>query len=329
MRTRQIKITLLISIISGAFCTAVILPLSARGSYQKKTDYSRFTHKTHSGKVKIPGSQETQEPQELKCDSCHQRQASRSPEAMSVATTQHNRRLQVNFPGHNACVECHITQFTMRQTCAICHNQEQGLVSLPPLRNFPARYDYNAYFDGKQHADHVNKYALPDGGKLDCGYCHKPTVKQAARTIPSHPECYVCHTPESGDAKASLKVGCGICHKSSAKTEEIKPFFEKLTSKAYGASFTHQTHITYAGGKCDECHTIEGGYNQPLPVPSKIQVTGHRSRAERSGRGCFSCHDDRMHGGRRVFGDNDFSACKKCHKTQDKNGNYVAPRKEG
>ncbi|MGH9802724.1 MAG: hypothetical protein ACRD82_20345, partial [Blastocatellia bacterium] len=153
MRTRQIKIILLTSIISGALCATVMLPLSARGSYQKKpekTDYSRFTHKTHSGNVSIPGSQETQE---LKCDSCHERQAARASVAKALGTTERNQHLQVSFPKHNACVECHITQFTARQTCAICHSQE--LSARPPQRDFPVRRDYNAYFDGRQHADHV------------------------------------------------------------------------------------------------------------------------------------------------------------------------------
>jgi hypothetical protein len=327
MRTQKIKIILLVSIsLFGTLCAAVILPLSARGSYQQKPDYRHFTHKTHSGAVKLPGSQETRE---LKCDSCHERQVAGAPATGLVATTERNKRLQVNFPGHKACVECHITQFTLRplQLCAICHNQEQGLTARPPQRDFPTRHAYNAYFDGKQHADHVNKYALPTGKKLDCSYCHQPTAKQAALTIASHPECYVCHTPGSGDAKASLKAGCGVCHTNMA--ESVEPFFKKYTSRAYGASFTHRTHVAYAGGKCDACHTLEAKYNQPLPAPSKIRVKEHLSPGERSGRGCFSCHDGGTHYGRAVFRSEDPGACIKCHKTQDKNGRPLVLAKEG
>jgi hypothetical protein len=326
MRTQKIKSILLIAVAFGA---AVSLPLSAGGIYQEKADYSRFTHKTHSGSVKLPGSQETRE---LKCDSCHERQVFRAPAARLVATTERNRQLQMNFPGHKACVECHITQFTRRplQTCAICHSQEQGLTARPPQRDFPKRHEYNAYFDGQQHIDHVNNYALPDGRKLDCGYCHKPTAKQAALTIPSHPECYVCHAPGSGDAKASLRAGCGICHWLPANPDELKPFSAKYTSRAYGASFAHRTHITYAGGKCDACHTLAGKYNQPPPAPSKIRVKEHLSRGEQSGRGCFSCHDGGTHYGRRaVFSGEDANACVKCHKTQDKNGLPLVRATEG
>lgn len=306
------------------FAPTVTLPLSARGGYQKKTDYSRFTHKTHSGAVRISPSHETQE---LKCDSCHERRVSRAPVDRSVATTERNERLQVNFPAHRACVECHITQFTAHQTCAICHSQE--LASLPPQRDFPARRDYNAYFDGKQHVDHVNKYPLPGGGKLDCVYCHKPTVKQAALTIPSHQECYVCHAPGSGDPKGSLKAGCGVCHRSPTNPEQIEPFSAKLKSRAFGASFAHKTHVDYAGAKCVACHTIEGRYNQPLPAPTKIRVKNHLSPGERSGRGCFSCHDGGTHYGRAVFSGEDARRCAECHKTQDRKGRPLVLSTEG
>ena len=321
MPREKIKITLLIS---AVLCAAVILSLSARGSDQQKIDYHRFTHKTHSGQVKIPGSQETQE---LKCDSCHERPSSRATDKPIVATTERNKQLQVKFPGHHACVECHITQFTKRQTCVICHNQAQSLVALPPQRDFPTRYDYDALFDGQQHIDHVNKYALPDGQKLACSYCHKPTSKEVGRTIASHAECYVCHTPGSGDAKASLKAGCGVCH--TRMVESVEPFSTKYTSRAYGASFTHRTHINYAGGKCDDCHTLEGKGNQPLPAPSKIRVKEHLSPHERSGRGCFNCHDGGTHKGRVVFSGESRSACTKCHQTQDKNGGFLVLPKEG
>jgi hypothetical protein len=168
---------------------------------------------------------------------------------------------------------------------------------------------------------------LPDGGKLDCGYCHKPTSKQAALTIPSHQECYLCHAPGSRDAKASLKAGCGTCH--TQVVNSVEPFSKKYTSRAYGASFTHRTHVAYASGKCYGCHTIEGRYNQALPVPSKIRVKEHLSPGERSGRGCFSCHDGGTRYGRTVFSGEDAGACVKCHKIQDKKGSPLVLATEG
>jgi hypothetical protein len=280
-------------------------PDTARGLAQEQKDYSRFTHKSHSGAVKVPGTNQTRE---LKCDSCHERQAS-SP--ARVATTQRNEQLQLKFPGHKACVECHVTQFTSRplQTCSICHSQEQGLNARPPQRDFPARSDFNAFFDAKQHEAHI-KYKLPDGQTANCAFCHKPTAKQAALTIPAHAECYVCHTPGSNDQKASLKAGCAVCH--TQMVESVQPYLLKYKTKAYGARFTHRTHVGYANGNCAACHTISGGYNQP--VPRTIKTTAHLGDAERGGRGCFSCHDGaKQFSGRAIFSGDDFGHCGKCH----------------
>jgi hypothetical protein len=318
-------------LLTAALGTAVSLPLLARGSAQVKPDYSRFTHKTHVGIVKLPGSQETRE---LKCAACHERLTSRQP---VLATNEHNQRLQLNFPGHKACVECHITQFTKRplQTCVICHSvgqdQSQGMTTRPPQRDFPARRDFNAYFDGKQHLDHVNKYKFADGRKLACEVCHKPTAKQMALTIPSHAECYVCHAPGSNDAKARLKADCSVCHTKMASqmAERVEPFSAKYTSRAYGALFSHRTHVAYGGGSCAACHTLEGKYNQPLAAPSRIRVKEHLSPGERSGRGCFSCHDGGTHYGRAVFSGEDAGACIKCHKTQAKNGTPLVRPTQG
>ena len=331
MWLQRIKITFVL--LSVALSAAVVLSLPPRGAGQEKTkvDYNHFTHKTHTGKVKVSAGGQTRE---LKCDSCHERQPTRDflPMAAAttkpiVATTERNKNLQLKFPGHQACVDCHVIQFTSRplQTCTICHNQDQGLSANPPQRDFPARKDYNAYFDRKQHADHVNKYALADGQKLDCGYCHKATAKQVAFTIPSHPTCYVCHAPESSDSKASLKSDCGVCHKVVASAEP--PFSDKYQSRAYGAAFSHQTHVKYAGESCNYCHTIDGDYNQP--APSKLQVKEHLTLAQRSGRGCFSCHDGGTHFGRQAFSGEDTNTCAKCHKTKDKNGRFVVFKTEG
>src|SRR5438046_1016759 len=125
MRTRPLKISLVWSIV--VLCAAVTLPLVARNQPvsiqpassqpQEKKDYSRFTHQTHAdltGKpktVKVPGTNLTRE---LKCDSCH----TWPTPAMNAATTPtpapvpaRNQQLQLKFPGHKACIECHVIQF--------------------------------------------------------------------------------------------------------------------------------------------------------------------------------------------------------------------------
>ena len=291
-------------------------PIQTAQTSKEPIDYEHFTHKSHLGTINVPG---TNHARVLKCESCHER---RDVTNGIVTNTNRNIQLSLKFPGHKACVECHVTQFTMnskQQTCTICHETKQGVVigTRPPQRNFPQRYDFTAFFDAKQHEMHVT-YDLPNGGRrLDCNFCHKQEPKPAVLGIASHPECYVCHSPGSGDQKANQKSDCKACH--TEMVPNIQPFSAKYVSRAYGASFTHKAHVDYMSGKCDMCHTVSGGYNQP--TPTSLKVKQHLGPAERSGRGCFSCHDGGMHYGRKVFsgepGTEGGGSCNRCHKRDD------------
>jgi predicted CXXCH cytochrome family protein len=308
---RTVKLALALS------CTAILLaPFAARGQQankqspppeKKPVDYNRFTHETHLGVIKVPN---TNFARELKCATCHERPSQREISNNIVATTDRNKQLSLKFPGHKACVECHVVQFTSKpqQTCVICHDTGQGLNARPPQRDFPLRKDFNAFFDAKQHELHVT-YKLSDGKQLDCAYCHKPTQKTLAVTIGSHPECYECHAPGSFDDKAKAKSDCVVCHTQSMFTTKPEPYAAKLESRAYGAKFSHVEHVKFMD--CRVCHSIQGGYNQYSP--SSPAVKQHNTDAQRGGRGCFSCHDGKQHYGRTVFSGDDAQVCVKCH----------------
>src|SRR5262249_22520860 len=261
-------------------------------------NYERFTHQSHLGQVNIPN---TNQNRELKCNSCHERV---DVTTGIVSTTDRNKRLSLKFPGHKACVDCHVVQFTGKPqlTCTNCHDTKGGLTARPPQRDFAKRYDFNALFDGKQHELHI-KYLFTDGKKLDCNYCHLQTAKPSYLTIPTHPECYTCHSPTSGDQKAKLKSDCAACHTTRAMdATPFPPFSDKYASRAYGATFTHKAHVDYEKNDSYACHSISGGYNRPLQTPTSIRIKEHFNNPnERSGRGCFSCHDGGQHYGRRVF----------------------------
>lgn len=275
---------------------------------KKPVDYNRFTHQTHLGLIKVPN---TNFAREMKCESCHVRFTAREFSNSMIATTDRNKQLTLKFPGHKACVECHVVQFTTKpqQTCVICHNTQEGLNARPPERDFPARYDFNAFFDSKQHALHAN-YKLSDGKLMECAFCHKPTQKALAVTMGSHPECYVCHTPGSFDKKANVRDDCVVCHTQRVK-EPVEPFDAKLVSRAYGAKFSHADHYTKYAIDCKECHTVEGGYNQDSPTSPMVKQ--HNTTAQTQGKGCFTCHNGKDHFGRRVFSGDDAKACVRCH----------------
>jgi hypothetical protein len=235
-----------------------------------------------------------------------------------VPTTDRNKQLKLKFPAHKACVECHVQQFTAKtpQTCTICHDTKQGLTARPPQRDFAQRYDFNAFFDAKQHEMHVT-YNLPSGQKTDCNFCHMQTEKPAVLKIASHPECYTCHSPASGDPKAAKLSGCAVCHKE--QSTGVRAFSAKYVSRAYGALFTHKSHVDYANNNCAICHTINGGYNQNSPT--SLRVKQHVTPDQRGGKGCFFCHDGGTHLGRVVFSGEPGTAgggsCKKCHTRDD------------
>lgn len=315
MRTDKLKFALILAIFCFAAlagrqtATAVIRPLQGE---KKAVNYEKFTHKSHSGTVSVPG---TNHARVLNCDSCHNR---REQIDAIVPTSDRNRSLGLKFPSHKACVECHVQQFTSSPpaTCTICHDTGKGLTARPPQRDYPRRYDFNALFDGKQHELHAG-YKLPATGKAtDCNFCHKQDARPAVLTIPSHTECFACHSPSSGDPKGSVKSDCRFCH---TEMQPVQPFSAKYVSRAYGALFTHKSHVAYVNGKCDACHTISGGYNQP--APTSLKVRQHATPAQRSGRGCFSCHDGGTHYGRKVFsgepGSEGGGSCQKCHTRDD------------
>jgi predicted CXXCH cytochrome family protein len=319
MRNQKIKLALVVTcaVLCFAAAFAVKSPATppesqAQPASQGEKDYSKFLHKDHAGTVKVPGTSQTRN---LDCAYCHERHSDLTIAQAQVATTKRNERLQLKFPGHKACTECHIQQFTAQplRTCTICHDPAQPLSTRPPQRDFPKRYDFTAFFDSKQHETHVN-YKLPEGKAMDCNFCHQPRTKPAALGIAVHNECFVCHAPGSGDQKAAQKAGCVVCH--TQMTESVTPFSARYTSRAWDAQFTHKKHATELGIACAQCHTISGGYNQP--VPTSIRTKQHLSDNERSGRGCFSCHDGGTHNGRTVFSGEDPQFCDRCHKQADK-----------
>jgi hypothetical protein len=56
---------------------------------------------------------------------------------------------------------------------------------------------------------------------------------------------------------------------------------------------------------CNDCHRVRAGVVQRLQVTAPQPLNHHGSPNSLS---CMSCHN-----GKRAFGGDDFSACKRCH----------------
>jgi c(7)-type cytochrome triheme protein len=212
----------------------------------------------------------------LPCLLCHRRD-SNAPVPKRPGASQH-------LP----CAGCHAQQFSNNESpiCTICHTDAKSgaLKPFPHLKSFRMKFD---------HARHVSM------GSVSCNTCHRESRGGVAMSIPSsfnaHTTCWRCHTPRAQSDGKDIS-SCGTCHQLGgySRTPETMPAFK--------VSFSHAKHTKVT---CNECHQVRPGQPQrrqvTTPEPLNHQATG-RSQS------CMTCHD-----GKRAFGGEDFTACKRCH----------------
>ena len=215
----------------------------------------------------------------LPCLLCHRRQGTAAKPTLPGAG------------GHLPCAGCHVKEFANSSSpvCTICHTNTQtgALKPFPGLRSFNMRFD---------HARHMRI------GGASCATCHRPSRGGVAMSIPAgsnaHITCYQCHGSQakSGDKDIS---SCGVCHEPGryVRTRE--------TASAFRVSFSHAKHNRGEGLNCNDCHRVRAGLAQRLQVAAPQPLNHHASPGTLS---CMSCHN-----GKRVFGGDDFSVCRRCH----------------
>lgn len=242
--------------------------LSDRTSAQDTAyNYGSFDHKEHDAALDKSAQER------IACDVCHRRDDASS---------------QLYFPGHNACIQCHATQFTSQslQICAVCHKDvaTQGRA----LKDFPAqRKDYGVRFDGagnkSQHVVHM-KEALPDGTRMSCSFCHAAQGSNMA--FPSHPECYACHTPGANSKAASQELStCSVCHPGATEpNSEMRRLVSTRRNDALPYRFRHLDHNRSGriGNDCAKCHNDAAGIH--------VASTATREHRVKPGFNCYECH---------------------------------------
>ena len=192
---------------------------------------------------------------------------------------------------HAPCSGCHAQQFANAESpiCTICHTD----VRSGALKPFPRLKSFRMAFD---HARHVNMSGV------SCITCHRPARRGVARSIPAgfnaHSTCFGCHTPRANSGGRDIS-SCGTCHKLGgyARTPEW--------TAAFRMNFSHAKHGPSQKLECNECHQVRPGMPQRRQVTAP-QAANHHA-AER-GQSCMTCHN-----GKRAFGGDDFSVCKRCH----------------
>ena len=195
---------------------------------------------------------------------------------------------RIRFPGksnHLPCSGCHALQFSdpASPICTICHTNAQSgaMKAFPGLRSFGARFNHS------RHA------------RVNCATCHSPAARGVARDIPSgrsaHTTCFQCHTANSSNAMAS----CSTCHQPG-RLQRVSE-----SARAFRMNFSHARHSSNRDLSCRSCHTIRAGAARGRQV-SAPQAAMHFAPANTQS--CASCHN-----GKRAFGADDFSNCKRCH----------------
>ena len=212
----------------------------------------------------------------LPCLLCHRRE-SNSPRPLLPGRSQ-----------HTPCAGCHAQQFSNSDSpiCIICHTDVKSgaLKSFPRLKSFSMKFE---------HARHVNMEGV------SCATCHRPSRGGVALSIPAgfnaHETCYRCHTPRAQSQGRDIS-SCRTCHQLGGyrRTPEFAP--------AFRVGFNHARHQKVT---CNECHQVRAGMPQRRQVTSPAPLNHHARPGTES---CMSCHD-----GKRAFGGDDFTVCKRCH----------------
>ena len=230
------------------------------------------------------------------------------PEGLDYSKFQHSTRNHARLPcllchrrdsnapvprrpgasNHLPCAGCHAQQFSNAESpiCTICHTD----VKSGALKAFPRLQSFRMKFD---HARHVNM------GSVTCATCHRPARAGVAMSIPTgfnaHTTCYRCHTSRAQSGGRDIS-SCGTCHQLGGYSRT--PQF----AQAFRVGFSHAKHEKTS---CNECHQIRAGMPQRRQVTQPEPLNHH---ATGRGQSCMTCHD-----GKRAFGDDDFTVCKRCH----------------
>ncbi len=189
---------------------------------------------------------------------------------------------------HLPCAGCHAQQFSNSESpiCTICHTEVKSgaLKSFPRLKSFRMKFD---------HSRHLSM------GNVSCATCHRPASGGVALSIPAgfnaHTTCYGCHTPRAQSGGRDIS-SCGTCHQLGGYSRT------PASAPAFRVSFNHAKHQKIT---CNECHQVKAGMPQRRQVTAPEPLNHH---ATGRGQSCMTCHD-----GKRAFGADDFTVCKRCH----------------
>jgi hypothetical protein len=123
----------------------------------------------------------------------------------------------------------------------------------------------------------------------DCEGCHTRVDNRPENMMAYHNSCIQCHTNQFTDPKLELCVGCHTRpYNENPKVVEFSPVL-----KQFGMEFSHYSHSTREGYKCEDCHaTPADGKTARSTMPRhKECYSCHTFENKPAKGGCYECHN--------------------------------------
>jgi hypothetical protein len=220
-------------------------------------DYSKFSHSTKK--------------HQTACDSCHKIPSSNWQKVSTFPDIN-------DYPGHDACVSCHRSQFfkgARPPICSVCHNKTSPRDEARyAFRNPAAKLQFTIEFPHDRHQDviallhrssqsqRLSAHAFRNDNVNNCTICHSQRATRAPavwpdsfvprpetfKSVPTgHDSCLNCHWK----TQQPIATNCAGCHKLAPS-----PFSALIAPTRISLKFMHdgggekKVHVA----ECTNCH---------------------------------------------------------------------------
>ena len=243
-------------------------PSQQRQPQKPRVDYSKFSHRTHV------------EQQKLTCDSCHKFPSKNWKE---VRTGDEAFPDVTDFPEHQACLDCHRTQFFARERpapviCSNCHvavtPRNSARHPFPSLgqpflasklgQNFVS--EFQVLFPHDKHVDVVGGLRPRPNGNLRFALVRASFSVTKLQDAQSK-SCAICHETHQPQGKAAEEFVTNPPKNLAEDAFWLKKGAFKTTPTSHAACsdcHNEEAGIAPAPADCAACHKFPTSTTQPM-----------------------------------------------------------------